>query len=385
MQRQCLDDRSFLLLAFEQADYSHYCRLGIYSDLLFRRGVRHRLLIIPAREIKSPLGLKLGSFGRAVTSLVSWCQRTKRRILVRLFITFGRYDVVVLYRPFSLAGDGSPRILPIPAKRSRLVIDLDDSRLALASDGALRREIDAFLAAADAVIVSNSWILRCIPEVYQATIVTDAMDLVTYSPRHLLAETDRELVVGVLLPDQDAVAAFGSCLNVIHRLHGEIPFVLSILLGVGVSPPTLSGIVVRTSYLGAEERDAMSFFDLGLVIGGIGLNQPYVVNQEGRASHGLMRLMAMGIPCVICPGIVVDDIVLDNEEGMVVNTESEFEVALRHLLEDRTLRRSIGIKARERIVKKFAVEQVFRRWFNAVQGLVREEIVDVTPPLVSNR
>ena len=76
---------------------------------------------------------------------------------------------------------------------------------------------------------------------------------------------------------------------------------------------------------------------------------------QGKCGFKALQYMSLGIPAVISPVGVNNEIVSNNVNGFLCNSEEEWYVALETLLINTEKRKEMGIKARERILDKYAV------------------------------
>ncbi len=76
---------------------------------------------------------------------------------------------------------------------------------------------------------------------------------------------------------------------------------------------------------------------------------------QGKCGFKALQYMSLGIPAVISPVGVNNEIVTDGVNGFLCNSENEWFVALETLLINAEKRKEMGLKARERILEKYAV------------------------------
>ncbi len=76
---------------------------------------------------------------------------------------------------------------------------------------------------------------------------------------------------------------------------------------------------------------------------------------KGKCGFKALQYMALGMPAVVSPVGVNTEIVDDGINGFVCQTNEEWEIAIRKLLRDETLRTQMGENARMKIVRKFSV------------------------------
>lgn len=76
---------------------------------------------------------------------------------------------------------------------------------------------------------------------------------------------------------------------------------------------------------------------------------------RGKCGFKAIQYMALEIPAVVS-NVGVNNIIVDSgTNGWVANDENEWITSLSNLIEDKSLRRTMGVKAREKIIKNYSV------------------------------
>lgn len=146
----------------------------------------------------------------------------------------------------------------------------------------------------------------------------------------------------------------------LRRLASELKFEL-----VVVAPESeplksldLSGVTVRhVAWSGDTEMEHLREFDIGLM--------PLFPNQDWdkyKCGLKLIQYMAIGIPAVASPVGVNSQIVDHGRDGFIASNDTEWEQALRQLLTDEKLRRTVGAAARETASQQYSIEANFPRY-----------------------
>ena len=81
-------------------------------------------------------------------------------------------------------------------------------------------------------------------------------------------------------------------------------------------------------------------------------------HSEGKCGYKALQYMAAAVPPVVSDVGVNSDIVVHGKEGFVAKTDEEFYEALRRLIEDRSLRREMGTRARQKAESLYSIEVV---------------------------
>lgn len=153
----------------------------------------------------------------------------------------------------------------------------------------------------------------------------------------------------------------------LRRLAGQHSFEL-LLIAPGTGPLAevdLTGVTVRhVVWDGPREVDQLREIDIGLM--------PLFADHEWdkyKCGLKLIQYMAIGIPAVASPVGVNASIVAHGRDGFVAASDSEWEAALRPLLIDENLRRTVGAAARETARTRYSVEANFPIYEAALRDL----------------
>ena len=240
--------------------------------------------------------------------------------------------------------------------RRRLVFDYDDALYALApgQDRGLRawprrRRIRRFLRmldASDLVVIENDDNRR-VTESHcgQTLTITGPIDTDRYRPvvrgardEVVLGWVGSPSTTGYLEMLRPAIAGLAR-LGLRVRLHL-----------VGAAKIDLPEVPVRrTTWTLAGEVAALEDFDVGLMPL---TDDPW---SRGKGGYKLLQYMAMGIPSVASPVGINDGLLRAGETGFLPGTPDEWLVALERLVTDATLRRTMGVLAREEAVTRHSL------------------------------
>ncbi|NJN42411.1 MAG: glycosyltransferase family 4 protein [Flammeovirgaceae bacterium] len=76
---------------------------------------------------------------------------------------------------------------------------------------------------------------------------------------------------------------------------------------------------------------------------------------RGKCGFKALQFMALGIPCVASPVGVNSKIVEHNVNGMLASSDAEWITSLSQLIENKSLRNSMGVAAKEKIHAQFSL------------------------------
>lgn len=88
---------------------------------------------------------------------------------------------------------------------------------------------------------------------------------------------------------------------------------------------------------------------------------------EGKCGFKLIQYLSLGIPAVASPVGVNKNIIVEGENGFLCNDDQEWHEALTILIEDETMRKEMGRRGREKIIKEYSIQAnagVFLGLFN---------------------
>jgi len=106
---------------------------------------------------------------------------------------------------------------------------------------------------------------------------------------------------------------------------------------------------------------------------------------RGKCGAKALQFMAMGIPTVCSPVGVNTDIIQDNENGLIANSEDEWIEKLSLLIRSRELRARLGKAGRQTIEQRFSAAVQAPRVYEVLESVVRKSPVAVDSGLQSAR
>ena len=106
---------------------------------------------------------------------------------------------------------------------------------------------------------------------------------------------------------------------------------------------------------------------------------------RGKCGAKALQFMAMGIPTVCSPVGVNTDIIQDNENGLIANSEDEWIEKLSLLIRSRELRARLGKAGRQTIEQRFSAAVQAPRVHEVLESVVRKSPVAVDSGLQSAR
>lgn len=124
------------------------------------------------------------------------------------------------------------------------------------------------------------------------------------------------------------------------------------VLVIADQPPQLNlNRITFVPWSKATEADDLNRIDIGIM--------PLPMDEWSRGKCGFKALqyMAMGIPTVASPVGVNKDIITDGVHGFLCDGDSAWEASLIQLIEQPTLRKSLGAAGRQRVTEHYSVSE----------------------------
>ena len=131
------------------------------------------------------------------------------------------------------------------------------------------------------------------------------------------------------------------------QLQEEVDFTF---LVISNQPPELNGVEYKfISWKKEDEIDQLLTFDIGI------MPLEDKIWEEGKCGFKIIQYLSLGIPAVASPVGVNKNIVRDNENGFLVNSNDEWYQVLKKLLLETDLRHRFGKRGRDWIIENYSV------------------------------
>jgi glycosyltransferase involved in cell wall biosynthesis len=282
------------------------------------------------------------------------------RIISRIFIVvFSRSDAIILNREYMPIMRQQFHWLLSKILRVPLIFDYDDAVFT-------EFPIDDLLRIATAVTPGNQFLADYAKSVNpncQISIIPTVVDTNYYSP-NLENQISKPIIIGWIGTESTFKRYFAPKLDFLLKIANRFDAVVHV-----VGPITIRDEVTKKGGIFLEwslstERDHMSAFHIGVM--------PLFddLYSKGKCAFKLIEYGAFGIPSVASAVGANKDVVVQNETGFLVNTDSEWENALKRLLTDSNLRFSMGAKARDRIVLRYSLASQVPAWVQLIQTVI---------------
>ncbi len=293
----------------------------------------------------------------------SWLRRLKH------VLKAGKYDIVFVHREAFMTGSVFFEKL-IKKSGARLIFDFDDAiwhydvsdanrKLGWLKRPSKTREI---IRLSDAVIAGNSYLAGYASQFNSEVIVIPTTIDTTYHKPRLLRDWEPETVCIGWTGSLTTVKHFRTIEPVLKRIKEKYKNRVRFKL-IGDASYYNPDIDLRgISWNLASEVDDLSDIDIGI------MPLPDDEWAKGKCGFKGLQYMAMEVPAVLSPVGVNIEIIRHGENGFLASTAEEWEAVLSDLIDNPSLRRQIGIRARKDIEMKYSVisqwpvyEKLFRK------------------------
>lgn len=350
-------------------------RLEQWEPLLRERGVDITYAPFECAELHDVV-YKQGQIAKKLR-LVGQALRRRAALLSKLT----NYDVIYLYREAALLG---PAVFERLIHRSGvpIVFDFDDAiflNYKSPSNGYLsylkfagKTKTNCRLAAH--VMVGNPHLAEYARQLNQnVSIIPTTIDTDKYKPVNI-EDSSGPIVIG-WTGSHSTVQHLDTLRSALAKLAQRESIRLRV---IGTPNYQIEGIEFETIMWRSEtEVEDLSAVDIGI------MPLPDDNWARGKCGAKALQFMAMGIPTVCSPVGVNTDIIQDNENGLIANSEDEWVEKLSLLVRSRELRARLGKAGRQTIEQRFSAAVQAPRVYEVLESVVRKSPVAVDSVLQS--
>jgi len=90
---------------------------------------------------------------------------------------------------------------------------------------------------------------------------------------------------------------------------------------------------------------------------------------RGKGGYKLLQYMAVGIPCIASPVGINMELIRDGENGFLAATEDQWYEKISLLTRDQELRKKMGMRGRDFVVKNYSFEVAAPKLISALRQL----------------
>ena len=352
-------------------------RLEQWEPLLRERGVDITYAPFECAELNDVV-YKQGQIAKKLRLVV---QALGRRAALLSKLT--NYDVIYLHREAALLG---PAVFERLIHRSGvpIVFDFDDAiflSYKSPSNGYLsylkfagKTKTNCRLAAH--VMVGNPYLAEYARQFNQnVSIIPTTIDTDKYKPVNI-EDSSGPLVIG-WTGSHSTVQHLDTLRSALAKLAQRESIRLRV---IGTPNYQIEGVEFETIMWRSEtEVEDLSAVDIGI------MPLPDDNWARGKCGAKALQFMAMGIPTVCSPVGVNTDIIQDNENGLIANSEEEWIEKLSLLIRSRELRARLGKAGRQTIEQRFSAAVQAPRVYEVLESVVRKSPVAVDSGVQSAR
>ena len=147
---------------------------------------------------------------------------------------------------------------------------------------------------------------------------------------------------------------------------------------IGTASYKIPGVEVESSNWKAEtELKDLSSIDIGV------MPLPNDAWSKGKCGLKALQFMALGIPTICSPVGVNTDIIQDNENGMLADSEDEWVEKMSLLLQSREMRERLGQAGRVTVEESYSAKTQAPRVYDIFKSVVRRAAVNIDAVLHS--
>jgi glycosyltransferase involved in cell wall biosynthesis len=281
------------------------------------------------------------------------------------------YDVVFVYREAIMIGTTFFE-RRIKAKGPKVIFDFDDAiwlpnvspanrSLALLKRPEKTREL---IALSDLVFAGNAYLAEYASHFNdQVAVIPSTIDTGLYQPKTAYPVKDR-ICIG-WTGSSTTLPHFETALPALRELQARYGDRLYFKV-IGQQTYDLADLDLHSVKWRADsEVQDLSELDIGIM--------PLPIDDWTKGKCGMkgLQYMALGIPTVMTPVGVNNDIIQHNVNGFLANDTQEWVEVLSQLIESRELRERVGRAGRQTVEQSYSVESQKDRYLDYFNSLVR--------------
>ena len=299
---------------------------------------------------------------KAIANVTRFCNR------VLDVMATPRYDAVLIHRAASIAG---PALLErlLPVFRRPLIYDFDDAIFMLHTTEANKRfgwlkfpgTTATICRLSTHVIVGNTYLAEYARRFNsRVTIIPSSVDTERYRPVKSARASDR-VVIGWMgsSTSQTHLELFAPVLReLVARRNVELRVVSD-------REPSLPGVpFVWHRWSASSEVEQLAQFDIGI------MPMPDDSWARGKCAMKALLYMSMAVPAV-CSAVGTNrEVIRHGENGFLVTTAEEWINHLEALIDNQTLRESIGKAGRQTVENHYSMHHCAERFAQVVRETV---------------
>ncbi|MGD0552337.1 MAG: glycosyltransferase family 4 protein [Sedimentisphaerales bacterium] len=288
---------------------------------------------------------------QASDTIFSFFQITRFVLLAKFYDVLFIQKVLVPNFVFRLCS----RIL-----KKKIVFDFDD---AIYADSKTfdKRRFDRQLPSFDLLVLENEFTKQYARRFTDKDIqvILGPMDCNRYYPK---ARSERDGVVVGWIGSPSTQAYLDMLEGVFKRLYETHKNIIFEFIGTRSTKFMKEPFRQKSWSLDTEVADLQNF-DIGIM--------PLPDNEwtRGKGGYKLLQYMAVGIPCIASPVGINMELIRDGENGFLAATEDQWYEKISLLTRDQELRKKMGMRGRDFVVKNYSFEVAAPKLISALRQL----------------
>lgn len=247
-----------------------------------------------------------------------------------------------------------------------VVVDYDDAIFHQYDQRVLlQNKLKPLIKGSALTVCGNQYLQDYVNQLNESTIIVPTVvDIQDYTPSSAVKGEAEPLVIG-WIGSPSTWKFLRPMMPLLSRLAGELGLDIYV---VGSNAKEQFPGVKFFDWLEDLEVDMIRKMDIGI------MPLPDEPWARGKCGYKLIQYMACGIPVVASPVGVNVNIVDQDLDGYLATTESEWDQAIRKLVSDKTMRKQMGERARQKIVSKYSLQVHGPRLSKALKAIKSHEL-----------
>jgi glycosyltransferase involved in cell wall biosynthesis len=285
------------------------------------------------------------------------------QIFIRFYLViFSKADVIILSRDFMPVFRRQMHWIFAKIIHTPVIFDFDDAVF-------VNFPIDELLLASVAITPGNQYLADYAKNINPRSniqVIPTVVDTDYYKP-----QSESKVVTGPII-----IGWIGSESTYKYYLMPKLDFLVTIAQQYQarvhiVGPITIQQDVISKGAVFLEwslstERDYIAAFHIGIM--------PLFDDRftRGKCAFKIIEYGAFGIPSIASKVGANETVILQGETGFLVDSDLDWEIALKHLLTSPKLRAIMGSKARDHVKSRYSLESQVSVWVQLIQVVVTQ-------------
>ena len=285
-----------------------------------------------------------------------------RQMLLRIILVLlSRTDVIILSREFMPSGRAWAHWLFSKLVRVPIIYDFDDAVFTTFP-------IDDLLRVSIAIIPGNQFLADYAKQINpkaRVLVIPTVVDTNYYQPQPNL-HSSSPVVVGWIGTESTYNRYLAPKLDFLVVVAKRFKAVVHVIGPVTIRDDVTCKGALFLEWSLSTEREHMAAFHVGVM--------PLFDDRytKGKCAFKIIEYGAFGIPSVASSVGANLDVVVQGETGFLVDSDLEWQDALKKLLTNPELRATMGAKARDRIVSRYSLDSQVSIWADLIRTVVQD-------------